>query len=209
MLATPLRNQIDSTYLHEDGAYQCCRHLNECHGSHGPREPNARQHLLGDGWKHQATRTAPGDSNCQSHAPLSMAEVSTGQCDARHEHKSESSSHTDGVGEEDLPVRCAQTQHEHAKQVDRAPSPEHEFKVSAIQGSAGECANAEDQEHLQRSDPRDSAVRSQMHDVDIVGLEQTEGIDETPSVEDDETRETGCRPCPDAAIRRRREREGV
>ena len=98
-----------------------------------------------------------------------------------------------------MPVFGAQAGHENPQEEKKTTEHEDGAEQAIIGGPAGKSADEEEEEDLHGADPGDGRGRL-LQCGNVVRLEDPEGVDVAPDVEDDQVAHECLGPCGDAAI---------
>lgn len=161
------------------------------HRAHRPAEADARQELLRDQREDDAARgaAAGGDGHGERAAG---GEVGGDEGDSGAEDEAVAEALADALGEEELPV-CEDLQ--------GGAEGEHGAVVAGVEGAAGKGADEVDEEDLHGADPGDGRGRGCQR-AGVVRLEEAEGGQVAPAVDQHEVAHQHLRPGLEAAVRR-------
>ncbi|RDW65533.1 hypothetical protein BP5796_10225 [Coleophoma crateriformis] len=124
----------------------------EAHDAQRPRQPNARQQLLGDEREeHAASGAAAGDEGDGQGA--AAGEVRGHETQGRAEDQAVADALADALREEDLPVGAGEGGAEDAQELEQTAEQEHGAVVAGVEGAAGVDADEVQQEGLRAADP--------------------------------------------------------
>ena len=149
---------------------------------HRPTESDRGEQLPHHGRKHHPSRRGATRRDPDGERPP-LGEISRQHRQRRTKQQSVPQSRTDALGEEKLPVRRTPRRREDADELQRQAGGEGVAEEPGVGGAAGERADEEEEEDLHGADPGD--VRGGVVESgDVVGLEDAEGVDVAPRVED-------------------------
>lgn len=170
----------------------------EPHDPDGPGKPNARHKLARDGRIHEAARGAAARHDGHRDAAIAR-KIRSHQGHGGRELQAAAQAGQEALREEKMPVRAAQTGHHGAQRGQQHPRNHDPVEVSGVEQAPGKHAQRKVAQHLHRADPGHGG-RLEVQVVGVVGLEDAEGRDHAPGVEDDEVAHEGLGPGFEAAV---------
>ena len=196
---TPLRLRLNPD-LHQRHTDQARSQRNKPQHPCRPAEPNPRIQFAKDNRIDDASNRTPRRRK-PVRERLLRRKVLRQQRDARHEQQPVADADAHGLAQHDLPVLGREARHHEAERDEGRAPRDQRLEVAPVEDRAGQHADEEQQERLDGADPGDLGGRAAGQQVRlVVGLEDAEGVDGAPGVEEEEEGAEDLEPGVEAAV---------